>query len=137
MQWRRCCFNVVLSAVSCAIQSTEIKPGLHWKFFKKLEEFLANIWIKKTHTNSKIIFSLFWESYCAIYHFIFFKNIAFIPAPSEWWCRCFQCWPPFLLHAISSSLIAYFPFPRLCGLGKLIILICVVYPYGYSIFIFK
>ena len=61
---------------------------------------------------------VFGGSYCAIYHCIFFENIAFIPASSELWYRCFQCWAPFLLTCHVFVLVCIFSLPMLVWPGK-------------------
>ena len=83
-----------------------------------MEEFPANIWIEKTYKLEFFLFYVFGGSYCAIYHCIFFENIAFIPASSELWYRCFQCWAPFLLTCHVFVLVCIFSLPMLVWPGK-------------------
>lgn len=84
----------------------------NWKNFQPIYE------LRKLIQIGKKFFSLFGGSYCAIYHFIFFENIAFILASSELWYRCFQCWHPFLLTCHLFVLVCIFSLPMLVWPGK-------------------
>ena len=82
----------------------------NWKNFQPIYE------LKKLIHIGKKIFSILGKLLC--YHFIFFENIAFIPASSELWYRCFQCWPPFLLTCHLFFLVCIFSLPMLVWPGK-------------------